>query len=79
MSNGYIYKNPDNGEPIIVLTNIEPFSIRIVCCDCGLAHDVKVESDKKRKLMFILVLFAFGVSPVLSSTKSLWQGGGLND
>lgn len=31
-----------NDEVIMVPLNQAPFSIRLMCCDCGLTHDVKL-------------------------------------
>jgi len=31
-----------NGKPVAVPMNTKPFSIRIVCCDCGLVHDLQI-------------------------------------
>ena len=29
-------------EVVMVKLNQAPFSIRLVCCDCGLTHDIKI-------------------------------------
>ena len=34
----------ENDSPVAVPMNTKPFSIRTVCCDCGLVHDVQILS-----------------------------------
>ena len=34
--------NLNDGDIITVCTNVEPFALRLRCCDCGLVHDVRI-------------------------------------
>ena len=33
-----------DGAPVKVYADIEPYSIRLHCCDCGLTHDITIET-----------------------------------
>ena len=34
-----------DNKPVVVPMNTEPFSIRLMCCDCGLVHNVRILSQ----------------------------------
>ena len=51
----------DDGEPVVLKARedsnsvLQIYDYRVICCDCGLSHDVVYEARPKRKTLIVTV------------------------
>jgi len=52
------YKILDDDEIVKAPINCAPYSIRLTCCDCGLTHDVRIQTHSILKKDEIELIFS---------------------